>query len=74
MSRSTEEQDSAKSRGRAARPTESGGAHGGRPKVVLRLLRGEDIGEVSRGVSGCAAGAGAVAGARSMFRVVIYEA
>ena len=47
MSRSTKEQDSAKSRGRL----------GGLPKrwsaqrkaeVVLRLLRGEDIGEVSR--------------------------
>ena len=47
MSRSTEEQDSAKSRGRPEGLPKRWSA---RRKVVLRLLRGEDIGEVSREV------------------------
>ncbi len=43
MSRSTKEQDSAKSRGLPKRWSAQRKA-----EVVLRLLRGEDIGEVSR--------------------------
>ena len=60
MSRSTEEQDSAKSRGRPEGLPKRWSAQR-KAEVVLRLLRGEDIGEVSREIRGCAAGAGAVA-------------
>ena len=47
MSRSTEEQDSAKSRGRPEGLPKRWSAQR-KAEVVLRLLRGEDIGEVSR--------------------------
>ena len=47
MSRSTEEQDSAKSRGRPKGLPKRWSAQR-KAEVVLRLLRGEDIGEVSR--------------------------
>ena len=60
MSRSTEEQDSAKSRGRPEGLPKRWSAQR-KAEVVLRLLRGEEIGEVSREVRGCAAGVGAVA-------------
>ena len=60
MSRSTEEQDSTKSSGRPEGLPKRWSAQR-KAEVVLRLLRGEDIGEVSREIRGCAAGAGAVA-------------
>ena len=47
MSRSTEEQDSTKSRGRPEGLPKRWSAQR-KTEVVLRLLRGEDIGEVSR--------------------------
>ena len=47
MSRSTEEQDSTKSRGRSEGLPKRWSAQR-KTEVVLRLLRGEDIGEVSR--------------------------
>ena len=46
MSRSTEEQDSTKSRGRPEGLPKRWSAQR-KTEVVLRLLRGEDIGEVS---------------------------
>lgn len=46
MSRSTEEQDSARSRGRPKGLPKRWSAQR-KAEVVLRLLRGEDIGEVS---------------------------
>ena len=49
MSRSTEEQDSAKSRGRPEGLPKRWSAQR-KAEVVLRLLRGEEIGEVSREV------------------------
>ena len=49
MSRSTEERDSAKSRGRPEGLPKRWSARR-KSEVVLRLLRGEDIGEVSREV------------------------
>ncbi|MDE2679317.1 MAG: helix-turn-helix domain-containing protein [Gemmatimonadota bacterium] len=49
MSRSTEEQDSARSRGRPEGLPKRWSAQR-KAEVVLRLLRGEDIGEVSREV------------------------
>ena len=60
MSRSTEEQDGA---GRLGRPTGPPKRKSARRKaeVVVRLLRGEDIGEVSREIRVAPAGAGAVA-------------
>ena len=47
MSRSTEEQDSARGRGRPEGLPKRWSAQR-KAEVVLRLLRGEDIGEVSR--------------------------
>ena len=49
MSRSTEEQDSGKSRGRPKGLPKRWSAQR-KSEIVIRLLRGEDIGEVSREV------------------------
>ena len=64
MSRSTEEQDSAKSRGRPEGLPKRWSAQR-KTEVVLRLPRGEEIGEFEPGGSGCTAGAGAVAAGSS---------
>ena len=60
MSRSTEEQDRAGSRGRPEDLPKRWSAQR-KAEVVLRLLRGEDIGEVSREVRVAAPELGAVA-------------
>ena len=60
MSRSTEEQDSAGSRGWPEGLPKRWSAQR-KAEVVLRLLRGEDIGEVSREIRVARRGAGAVA-------------
>ena len=51
MSRSTDEQDSEKSRGRPEGLPKRWSVQR-KAEVVIRLLRGEDIGEVSRQVRG----------------------